>query len=58
MKKVLVLYSGGKDSMLSAILLLEQGFQVYLIHYDNSLEIGNNIKNGFKRLEKNMVVIE
>lgn len=53
MKKVLVLYSGGKDSMLSAILLIEQGYQVYLVHYDNSLEVGsNNVKNGVKRLEK------
>ena len=52
-KKVLVLYSGGKDSMLSAMLLIEQGYQVFLVHYDNSLEIGSqNIKNGVKRLEK------
>ena len=53
MKKVLVLFSGGKDSLLSTLLLIEQGYQVYLVHYDNSLEIGkNNVKNGFKRLEK------
>lgn len=53
MKKVLVLYSGGKDSMLSSMLLIEKGYQVFLIHYDNSLEIGSqNIKTGFKRLEK------
>ena len=53
MKKALVLYSGGKDSMLSAMLLVEQGYQVYLVHYDNSFEIGsNNVKRGFKRLEK------
>ena len=53
MKKALVLFSGGKDSMLSAILLIEQGFQVYLVHYDNSFEIGSkNVKYGFKRLEK------
>ena len=53
MKKVLVLYSGGKDSMLSAMLLIEQGYQVFLVHYDNSLEIGNhNVKNVVKRLEK------
>ncbi len=53
MDKVLVLYSGGKDSLLSAILLIEKGYEVYLVHYDNSLEIGqNNVKNGFKRLEK------
>lgn len=53
MKKVLLLYSGGKDSLLSTLLLIEQGYQVYLIHYDNSFEIGsNNVKRGFKRLEK------
>jgi len=53
MKKVLVLYSGGKDSMLSAMLLLEKGYQVFLVYYDNSFEIGSkNIKNGVKRLEK------
>jgi len=53
MEKALVLYSGGKDSMLSSILLIEQGYQVFLVHYDNLLEIGNkNIKNGIKRLEK------
>ncbi len=53
MKKVLVLFSGGKDSMLSSMLLIEQGYQVLLVHYNNSFEIGsNNVKNGFKRLEK------
>lgn len=53
MKKVLVLYSGGKDSMLSAMLLIEQGYQVFLVHYDNSLELGSrNVKSGAKRLEK------
>lgn len=53
MKKVLVLYSGGKDSMLSAMLLIEQGYQVFLVHYDNSLEVdSHNIKSGIKRLEK------
>ena len=50
MKKALVLFSGGKDSMLSSMLLIEQGYEVYLVHYDNSFELGN--KNGFKRLEK------
>lgn len=59
MKKVLVLYSGGKDSMLSAMLLIEQGYQVFLVHYDNSLEVGShNIKSGIKRLEKNTEAIK
>ena len=53
MKRVLVLYSGGKDSLLSTLLLIEQGYQVYLVHYDNVYEIGKvNVKKGFKRLEK------
>ena len=53
MKKVLVLFSGGKDSMLSAILLIEQGYEVVLVHYDNSFEIGsNNVEDGYKRLVK------
>lgn len=53
MEKALVLYSGGKDSMLSAMLLSEQGYDVYLVHYDNGMELGcKNVKSGFKRLEK------
>lgn len=53
MKKVLMLYSGGKDSLLSTLLLLEDAYQVYLVHYDNSFEIGqSNIKMGIKRLIK------
>ncbi len=53
MAKVLVLFSGGKDSMLSTILLVEQGFETILVHYDNSLELGNkNVKREYKRLMK------
>lgn len=53
MKKVLVLFSGGKDSMLSTVLLIEQGFETVLVHYDNSLELGSkNATNGYKRLMK------
>ena len=49
MKKALILFSGGKDSMLSTILLIEQGFQVYLVHYDNSFELGSkNVKKGYQ----------
>lgn len=53
MKKVLILFSGGKDSMLSAILLIEQGYEVTLVHYDNSFELGSkDVKNGYERLVK------
>lgn len=51
MKQVLVLFSGGKDSMLSAVLLIEQGYEVILVHYDNSFELGSeNVKIGYERL--------
>ncbi len=34
-KKVLLLYSGGKDSMLSALRLHNDGYNVFFIHFDN-----------------------
>ncbi len=53
MKKVLVLFSGGKDSMLTTILLIEQGYEAILVHYDNSFELGSeNVKIGYERLVK------
>lgn len=53
MKEVLLLYSGGKDSLLSAYYLMEQGYHVNLIHYDNCSMIGTeNIKRGAELLEK------
>lgn len=53
MDDCLVLFSGGRDSLLSAILLIEQGYKVKLVHYDNMCTIGcNNAENGYKRLLK------
>lgn len=52
-KECLVLFSGGKDSLLSTILLIEQGFKVNLIHYDNMCLVGQeNVKREYKRLIK------
>lgn len=34
-KDVLLMYSGGKDSTLAAIRLVQMGFNVYFIHFDN-----------------------
>jgi len=53
MKEVLLLYSGGKDSLLSAYYLMRQGYHVNLIHYDNCSMVGTeNIKHGVELLEK------
>lgn len=53
MKKVLVLFSGGKDSLLSAIKLIEQGYKVVLVHYDNMMSLGNeSVQIGYKRLKE------
>ena len=53
MKACLVLFSGGKDSLLSTILLIEQGYKVKLVHYDNMCSIGcSNVKKGYIRLVK------
>lgn len=48
-KKVLLMYSGGLDSLLSCIRLINEGFRVYLIHFDNGSTIGTeNINEGIK----------
>ena len=50
-KDVILMYSGGLDSMLSCIRLINEGFKVYLINYDNGSSIGTeNIQIGAQRL--------
>ena len=52
-KEVLLMYSGGLDSFLSCIRLVNQGYKVYLIHFDNGSCIGTeNIQIGAQRLQK------
>ena len=34
-KKALVLFSGGKDSLLVTLRLLDKGYKVYLVTYEN-----------------------
>lgn len=50
-KEVLLMYSGGLDSILSCIRLVSKGYKVYLIHFDNGSSIGTeNIQIGAQRL--------
>ena len=53
MKEALVLFSGGKDSLLSTVRYLDNNYKVYLVTYDNSCGIGmNNVKSTVNRLIK------
>lgn len=53
MKKVLLFFSGGNDSTLSACILASQGYDVNLITFDNGCEEGiENVKNRATILEK------
>lgn len=50
-KEVILMYSGGYDSILSCIRLVSEGYKVYLIHFDNGSSIGTeNIQKGAQRL--------
>lgn len=53
MEEALVLFSGGKDSFLSTILALEEGYKVDLVVYDNKMSLKyNNALVGAKRIQK------
>lgn len=53
-EKVLVLFSGGKDSLLTTCMLIEKGFKVCLVNYDNSctLKSDNVLYSVNKLIEK------
>ncbi len=53
MKEALVLFSGGKDSFLSTLLMLEKGYKVNLVTFDNGYELKcRNVLIGAKRIQK------
>lgn len=52
-KEVILMYSGGLDSILSCIRLINEGYKVYLIHFDNGSCIGTeNIQIGTQILKE------
>lgn len=56
MKEVMVLFSGGKDSLLATVRYLDKGYKVYLVTYDNSYSLGgNNVLTTAKRLEERYI---
>jgi predicted subunit of tRNA(5-methylaminomethyl-2-thiouridylate) methyltransferase len=53
MEKVLLFFSGGNDSTLSALKLVFQGYDVQLITFDNGCEEGiENIRNRATSLKR------
>jgi len=53
MKESLILFSGGKDSFLATLLMLEKGYKVNLITFDNGYELQcKNVLTGAKRIQK------
>ena len=53
MEEVLVLFSGGKDSFLSTLIMLDMGYKINLVTFDNGCELKcNNALLGAKRIQK------
>lgn len=52
-KEVLILFSGGKDSFLSTLLMIEKGYKVNLVTYENSCGLkAMNVKHSIDRLKE------
>jgi len=53
-KKALVLFSGGKDSLLVTLKLLDDGYKVYLVTYENGCGLKpENVNSTVKRISEN-----
>lgn len=53
-KKALVLFSGGKDSLLVTLRLLDDGYKVYLVTYENGCGLKpENVTSTINRISKN-----
>lgn len=50
-KEALVLFSGGRDSFLATCYLIEDGFNIYLVTFENGIGLGsNNADHGAQRI--------
>ncbi len=57
-RNALVLFSGGKDSFLASLLMIEKGYRVWLITYENGCGLkSKNAINGAKRIEQKRYLI-
>ena len=55
MNEALILFSGGKDSFLSTLIMLDKCYKVNLVTFDNGCELkSKNVLIGAKRIQKNM----
>lgn len=55
MNEAFILFSGGKDSFLSTLIMLDKGYKVNLVTFDNGCELkSKNVLIGAKRIQKNM----
>jgi len=53
MKDALILFSGGKDSFLSTLIMLDKGYNVHLVTFDNGFELkSKNVLVGAKNIQK------
>ena len=53
MKETLILFSGGKDSFLSTLIMLDKGYKVNLVTFDNGQELkSKNVLIGAKKIQK------
>lgn len=50
-KEAILLFSGGRDSFLAACYLIENGFKVYMVTFENGISLGAyNAKHGADRI--------
>lgn len=52
MKECLIIFRGNKDSLVNTLLLLEEGYKVNLVYYNNMCSMDINVKKIYNKLSK------